>query len=163
QIKSLAEMLLCLMLMGIIASCNGKKNDKAETPEEAKEIFATTLTAADTTEVVGLANQCMDLLKENKTEEALKMIFVMNEEGEPVPVSGEQKQKLNGKFKLFPVLEYELVNFSFASEENNDMRYKIIFDKSGDVPASIGFMFNPVRIDGNWYLMLKESDQEINR
>ncbi len=161
RIKILAGLLFCLILTGGIVSCSSKKKSDNTEAAETKEAFTSTLTAADTATVMNMADRCMKLLKENNAEEALQMLFTMDENGKPVPLSDEQKQKLNSRFKLFPVLEYELVNFSFTSEENNDMKYKIIFDKSSEAPSTIGFMFNPIKIDGEWHLMLKEGNQQI--
>ena len=53
------------------------------------------------------------------------------------------------------------------SKGQNDVKYDIRFfektDPADTTPNTIGFMFNPVKVDGRWYLCIKEADQDFNR
>ncbi|MEL5896177.1 hypothetical protein AAE250_22135 [Bacteroides sp. GD17] len=157
KIKSLFNILFCLGLVHTITSCNNKEAIKTS----KQESFVNTLTAADTTTVLNLAAQCMDLLKGNHVEEALQMMYSMTE-NKLVPISEEQKQQLNGKFRMFPVLQYDLDGYNFASETNNVIKYKIEFfphkDQNDKTPNTIGFMFVPVHIDGKWHLTVPKTN-----
>ena len=66
------------------------------------------------------------------------------------------------KFKMFPVLRYERKYFSFQLEGCNDVKYDVIFASGKDAginkPAVIGYMFNPVKIDGEWRLCVKTAN-----
>ena len=62
------------------------------------------------------------------------------------------------------IVDYKLDYYSFSSTDNNDVKFQIEFFKhtSSDdhTPNTIGFMFNPVKIDGVWYLAVKEATKE---
>lgn len=157
RIKYLLGALLSLVLICGMTSCGNKKRVKAE----SQESFVCTLTAADTTEVLNLATQCMEFLKGNQTEEALQMMYFIVD-GKPTHLADNQKQKLNSKFRMFPVLQYALDGYNFSSETDNLVKYKIVFfirsDEDDKTPNTIGFMFVPVRIDGKWYLTIPETN-----
>lgn len=158
KIKSLFGILFCMAIVCGAISCENKKAAKSM---ENKENFVSTLTATDTTTVLNLATQCMNFLKANQTEEALQMMYSMVD-NRPMPISEEQKQKLNSKFKMFPVLQYALDSYKFTSETNNVIKYKFEFfihkDQNDKTPNTIGFMFVPVRVDGKWYLTIPETN-----
>ena len=96
-------------------------------------------------------------------DEALKMLFILRD-GKAIPLPAEKEQQLRKKFKYFPVVDYKLDYYSFSSTDNNDVKFQIEFFKhtSSDdhTPNTIGFMFNPVKIDGVWYLAVKEATKE---
>ena len=66
--------------------------------------------------------------------------------------------------RTFKGLVADLRYYSFSSTDNNDVKFQIEFFKhtSSDdhTPNTIGFMFNPVKIDGVWYLAVKEATKE---
>ena len=117
--------------------------------------------------MLGLADNCMKLLKEKRIDEALSMLNEYDDTLKSVkPLSKETEQRLHRTFRVFPVLEYNLSYFSMQLEGLNDVKYNIIFAKE-DHPEQNGkpqtsFMFNPVKLDGTWYLCVKRSDQEVD-
>ena len=121
------------------------------------------LTAEDTVQVLTISRSCMDTLKAGNIDEALKMLFILRD-GKAIPLPAEKEQQLRKKFKYFPVVDYKLDYYSFSSTDNNDVKFQIEFFKhtSSDdhTPNTIGFMFNPVKIDGVWYLAVKEATKE---
>ena len=112
---------------------------------------------------VDISRSCMDTLKAGNIDEALKMLFILRD-GKAIPLPAEKEQQLRKKFKYFPVVDYKLDYYSFSSTDNNDVKFQIEFFKhtSSDdhTPNTIGFMFNPVKIDGVWYLAVKEATKE---
>jgi hypothetical protein len=47
----------------------------------------------------------------------------------------------------------------------NDVKYEVTFataEQTGGQPATIMFMFNPVKIDGEWKLCVKTPTDEID-
>ena len=117
----------------------------------------------DTVQVLTISRSCMDTLKAGNIDEALKMLFILRD-GKAIPLPAEKEQQLRKKFKYFPVVDYKLDYYSFSSTDNNDVKFQIEFFKhtSSDdhTPNTIGFMFNPVKIDGVWYLAVKEATKE---
>ena len=129
-------------------------------------IYAQPLTCllyTSTVQVLTISRSCMDTLKAGNIDEALKMLFILRD-GKAIPLPAEKEQQLRKKFKYFPVVDYKLDYYSFSSTDNNDVKFQIEFFKhtSSDdhTPNTIGFMFNPVKIDGVWYLAVKEATKE---
>jgi hypothetical protein len=51
---------------------------------------------------------------------------------------------------------------SFSTQGNNDVKYKIEFTprSDSDTPgSSMGFMFNPIKANGEWVLAIKDGRQ----
>ena len=149
-----------LVVSCCLVSCGEKKKAKTTTPQEE---FLMGLTVEDTTQILNLSQCCMDTLKAGHIDEALKMLYVM-QDGKVAPLPAEKEQQLRKNFKFFPVIDYKLDYYAFSNVDNNDVKFRIEFFKhtgpDDKTPNTIGFMFNPVKIDGTWYLTIKERDQE---
>lgn len=154
---------LPLLLAAICLSACKDKKDQPQPTEKA--IFTASLTAQDTTDVLNLSETCMQTLKAGKVEEALAQLYLWDDSTKAVkPLDEAKKQELRKTFKLFPVLDYSLAHFTFSTQGLNDVKYNIVFfEKEADdpTPNTIGFMFNPVKVDGKWYLSVKEADQKV--
>lgn len=153
-----------VILVAVLLSCKGKGPVKEE-PTEA-EIFKSSLTAEDTTQVLSLCNTCMETLKKGDIDKALSMMQMLNPDSTLSPLSEEKKMQLKKNFKIFPVLNYTIEYFTFNESGLNDVKYQIEFIKKepGDpMPNTIGFMFNPIKVDGKWNLAVKEANQEVLR
>lgn len=105
----------------------------------------------------------MSLLKERKFDEALDMIYYLQDSATVVSMNAEQRMILYKLFKHHPVYEYELDYFNFSQRDLNDMKYRIQFFKldgpNDHRPNTIGIMFNPVKVDGIWRLTMKSAWQ----
>lgn len=136
---------------------------KEQTREEAISEFQSQLTAQDSTIMLEICNDCMDLLRDGKVEDALNSLYEYDDStGVVSPLSKEMRNRLSRQFAIFPVLEYELDYFSFQLEGCNDVRYNVIFRDGGDEQTGefvTKFMFNPVKVDETWYLSVKRGDQ----
>lgn len=156
--KDLLYIFVLLAVSCFLSSCAEKK--KQSTP---KEKFLMGLTAEDTAQVLNISRSCMDTLKAGNIDEALKMLYIMRD-GKAVSLPAEKEQQLRKNFKYFPVVDYKLDYYSFSSTDNNDVKFQIEFFKhtgpDDHTPNTIGFMFNPVKIDGVWYLVVKEASQQ---
>lgn len=155
-----AAALACLLAF---TACGGKKSAESEAEEFRKE-----LTKEDTTQMLALCDDCMKTLKAGRIDEALSRLYTYNDSTETVtPISETKRAELKRTFRLFPVLGYEMDYYSFNSQGQNDVKYNIRFfektDSADTAPNTIGFMFNPVKVDGQWYLCIKEADQKFDR
>lgn len=105
----------------------------------------------------------MSLLKERKFDEALDMIYYLRDSITAIPMDSTQRTALKKIFKHHPVYKYELDYFNFSKQDLNDIKYRVQFfqlDGPNDHrPNTIGFMFNPVKIDGTWKLTMKNAWQ----
>ena len=147
-----------------VTSC---RNKKEKTREERVAEFRAELTQNDTTEMLKLADNAMELLKGKKIDEVIGSLYEYNDSTEEVtPLSKEMTKRLQRRFKIYPVQSYEREYFSFMLEGCNDVKYKVVFataEQAGtDEPATTMFMFNPVRIDGEWKLCVKTPSDEVD-
>lgn len=145
-----------------LTGCQQRKESVAE-PDEA-ELFREGLTAQDTVQMLDVCNRCMEMLKQGQTEEALKTLYVVNEDGSVSPLPEDKLQELRKTFRFFPVVDYKLKGYAFDDSGLNDVKYEIQFfeKEEGDpTPNTIAFMFNPVKYDGQWYATVKQADQKV--
>ena len=65
--------MLLLSASFLLGACSTKGHEeKMKTQKEAEDEFVATLTAADSSAVLTLCTQCMDLLKAKETDKALQ-------------------------------------------------------------------------------------------
>ena len=157
--KKLVYFSLMALILLCVSSC------KKKTPLQKMEEFTSSLTSADTTQMLKLSNDCMELLKAKKIDNALSMLYEYNDSTKEVtPLTPQARKRYERMFRIFPVVDYELVYYSFQLEGINDVKYKIIFAQEENVAengeAATALMFNPVRVDGTWYLTVKNTDRK---
>lgn len=147
-----------------MASCSGNKSESQTSSQDSLRIeideFRNSLSSSDTTRVMQLCNECMTLLKDQKIDEALGMLYVTTN-GDVQRLPAELLASQKSKFTMMPVLNYELESMNFATESNNDIKYCVYFDEE-DKNAMTFFMFNPVKVGEDWYLTIKTADEAIN-
>lgn len=153
---------LALASCGNLGKNENKENDRNVIPlEEAETRFSSTLTAADTAAVLEMGKNVMELLKAGSPEEAASQLYEIAKEGGVKPLTDENKKKFAERFIQFPVLDYELDYYSFSIPSLNDLKYRYAFAEApegGEAPR-LGLMFNPVQLDGKWYLTVKTDKQ----
>ena len=125
------------------------------------------LTAADTTQMLQICDNAMELLKSKKIGEVIASLNEYNDSTEEIsPLSEEMKQRLQRQFKLFPVIEYKRRYYSFMLEGLNDVQYEVTFADSehsaNGKPATFMFMFNPVKVDDEWKLCIKTGHDNVD-
>jgi len=136
--------------MASCSSCSGNKN-------ESQTDSVPTFSKADTTEVLKMAETYLTHLKNKEYDAALSMLyFVENDSVKPLPE--KEKQNIIAQQNIFPVLDFKLESFKFASEFNVEATYSIEFFKKQDpddpIQNTIRITFAPVKSDGTWYLAL---------
>ena len=169
--KKLVKSLLYIsFIICCFSACNNKKNvQKEESVKswgEAKAEFVSELSSSDTSSVKTMAFQCMDLLKTDSISQALDMLYTI--EGNKLrKLSEEEKIQLKNRFKIFPIIDYKFEGMTFSTQGNNDVKFTYYFSKPEnpqDAPKALGLMFNPIKIDNQWYLTMKnigQSSQEM--
>jgi hypothetical protein len=86
------------------------------------------LTANDTTQMLKLCDNAMELLKGKKIDEVVASLYEYNDSTEELkPLSAEMKKRLERRFKMFPVLDYKREYYSFMLEGCNDVKYEVTF------------------------------------
>ena len=143
-----------------VASCKNQPKSADETRLEKIEQFRAQLVHDDTTIVLRLCDNAMELLMNKQYDEVLASLYEYTDSTQEVkPITPQTAKKYLRKFKMFPVMRYERKYYSFQLEGCNDVKYDVIF-ASGEAagtstPAIIGYMFNPVKVDGEWRLCVK--------
>lgn len=150
-----------------IAICLGACKNKPKDREQQIAEFRSELTAEDTTTMLKICDDAMELLKQKKIDNVMSMLYEYTDSTKEVkPLQERTIAKYKRMFQMFPVLEYKRKYYSFMLEGCNDVKYEIVFataEQSGtDTPAKTQFMFNPVKIDGDWKLCVKTADEEID-
>ena len=167
--KSFTVIAVLLMVFAYVSCTSGHKQPKTAFDNKvAEELeFSKRLTSEDTLQMLKLADDCMELLKNKDIDGAIAMLNEYDDSTEQVsPLSGDTEKRLRHTFKVFPVLKYDREYFSFMREGVNDVRYKIWFaeepnpEKNGEPVTRL--MFNPVLVDGQWYLCVKKFGQDYN-
>jgi hypothetical protein len=161
MMKKLNYIIIALALVSLTTACS-KKN---KTREERIEEFRADLTKADTTSMLRLCDDAMEQLKNKQIDQVLASLYEYNDSTEEVkPLSEELGKRYAKRFKMFPVLDYKRLYYSFMLEGCNDVKYEVTFataEQAGsDEPATTMYMFNPVKIDGDWKLCVKTPQDE---
>lgn len=110
----------------------------------------------------------MLLLQQKNIDGALSMLCEYDDStGQVSPLSDATRARYQRLFTMFPVLSFQRSKYSFMLEGLNDVKYEVVFAEEehpeiNGVPKT-SFMFNPVRVDGTWYLTVKRADQEFSR
>ena len=167
KMKKYSYFFLAVAFVCMFISCIGKKSKKDMTREEQIEEFRSELTEADTTAMLKLADDAMEQLKAKKIDQVIASLYEYNDSTQEVtPLSDMMKKRCTRRFKMFPVLDYYREYYSFMLEGCNDVKYCVTFataEQAGTKdPATTMFMFNPVRIDGEWKLCVKTPQDQFD-
>lgn len=163
--KRLLFFYIAFMALFLSFSCSNKQQEK--TREDLVDEFRSKLTSSDTTQMLEMCDKAMELLKNEKIDQVISSLYEYNDSTKEVqPLSELMEKRLRNKFKLFPVLSYVRKYYSFMLEGCNDVKYDVVFstkDKAGTDEAPVmAFMFNPVKIDGEWKLCVKTLNDKID-
>ena len=150
-----------LCTLCLLAAChnNGGRQQKLNTFESAQKAFTSTLTSADTAAVTAATDEVMSLLQSGAIDAALSHIYTVYDDVLYRP-SDESLLRLKSKFKNFPVLSYRMTDIAFQTQAINDVTYVYSFSQNedGSDAATFKIGFNPIKIDGEWYLTLKDGN-----
>ena len=158
--KKLNYLLIAVAVLCLGTACSNKKKSREERVEE----FRGMLTANDTTQMLQICDNAMEQLKGKKIDEVIATLYEYNDSTEELtPLTDQVKKRLARRFKMFPVLSYNRQYFSFMLEGCNDVKYEVVFatpEQTGADSAKTMYMFNPVRVDGEWKLCVKSAKDE---
>ena len=168
--KKLIYLCLIIAVGFAVSSCKDKKEVKKQVnPIEENPQYDNTMerSAADTTALVQMATQYLDLLKENKIDEAMAMLHDVDTTGVQ-PLSEAHRKSVINNLKKFPVLSYQLEEFRLYSDDQTEMRYVYEFmpkpEGSPDLPNTMKGLIGFFRVDGQWYMTIPDltTDPTIN-
>ncbi len=153
------KILAVLCTLVLLAACHNTGRQKYNTFESAQAAFASTITSADSVAVKAATDEIMSLLQAGQLDSALSRIFVVYDDVLYRPAE-ESLVNLKTKFRNFPVLSYEMTDIAFQTPAINDVTYRYVFAQTtdGSAPATLKLAFNPVKIDGEWYITFKDGN-----
>ena len=97
-----------LVGVAVLTLATACKNKAPQTREEQIEEFRSMLTANDTTQMLQICDNAMELLKGKKIDEVIASLNEYNDSTEELtPLSDVTKKSLQRRFKLYPVLDYQ--------------------------------------------------------
>ncbi len=158
--KKFNYILIAVAVLCLGTACSNKQKSREERVEE----FRSMLNANDTTQMLQLCDNAMEQLKGKKIDEVIASLYEYNDSTEELTeLTDATKKRLHRRFKMFPVLAYNRQYFSFMLEGCNDVKYEVVFatpEQTGADSARTMYMFNPVKVDGEWKLCVKSADDE---
>ncbi len=147
---------LFILLLGLTLLSSCKSTPKVRLYQDAERDFLAALTINDTLSVLSLGQNFMGALKAGEIDDALQDLCVVHE-NVLYHVADESLAQLKSRFRKFPVADYQLVSYSFSTPGINDLVYRYsISGELGSGPA-MKLTFNPVKVEGSWYLTLKDA------
>jgi endo-1,4-beta-D-glucanase Y len=160
--KKINYLLIAVAVLCLGTACSNKNKSREERVEE----FRGMLTANDTTQMLQICDNAMEQLKGKKIDEVIATLYEYNDSTEELtPLTDQVKKRLARRFKMFPVLTYNRQYYSFMLEGCNDVKYEVVFatpEQTGADSAKTMYMFNPVKVDGEWKLCVKTSKDDID-
>lgn len=137
-------------------ACNN--SPKVLTYADAERQFLSSITEEDTLQVISMGSAFMDNLKSGQLDSALS-VLCMIDNYVLYKLGDESIERLRSRFTAMPVVDYCLARFSFSTQASNDLVYRYSF--SGPVSSAPGMkiVLNPVKIEGKWYLAIKDGYQ----
>lgn len=161
--KILGALVATAFLAFALSSC-GSRGGRAAVQDEGEE-YLSSLTKADTASLLSIADSCMALLVSGEYEKALAGVGYVD--GETIEaMTPEMIARTAMSFKSLGVHGFERSGFDLSLSDKNTVSYRLKIGGPSSVPEPVegtatvtpttGFAFNAYRIDGQWYLTLKQ-------
>lgn len=155
-----------LILFSAVFLFDACKEKNVVPPAPVNE-FQAGLNEQDTLTMLKICDDCMELLKSGDVETVVSQLHEYDDSTQTVtPISDDAANSFRRRLKIFPVKDFHRVSYKFFEEGLNDVKYEVIFaeeehPEQNGVPKTF-FMFNPVKVNGQWYLCVKQGDQRVN-
>ncbi|MCR4602010.1 MAG: hypothetical protein K5683_00575 [Prevotella sp.] len=135
----------------LLAACKGENKPKPQAPNEPQM----EVTNFDSTTVRQLAADFLELVKQERLDEAMNQLYVYENE-KIMPLPDDQREECKFMLGMHHVYDYSVVGVNFFKETDSEVKYKLYIQDPGkhSNPATINGMIKPIRIDGTWYITL---------
>jgi len=170
------------LAVALATSCQSRQSRKQSMSEE--DAYLSSLTAADTAALIAKADSCIALMVAGQMDEALANVGYV-EDATLKHLTPEMVARTAATFKSLGVHGFERSGFELTNSELNTISYRLKIGGPSSVPEPVegtatptvgepsrttdgpstssgiatpttGFAFNAYRIDGHWYLTLKQ-------
>lgn len=133
----------------IISACSRKSEST-----EQEEVYG--ISNSDSIAIIEKTNEIMTLLQQHDITTAAERLYVFNPVDSTVAhVSEEEIKNLNMRDKVFPVVQYEVIETDFREPLYNAVVYDVTFgapDPETGLAPKTKMAFNIINIDGNMHV-----------
>ena len=144
-----------LLVLAVLSLCLVACDRTPKTYQDAEKQFISSLTQADTVAVLKLGSTVMRCLKQGQVDSAMLNLYVLKDD-ELRPMDEASKARFSERFTVRPVQSYMISGMSFSTPGVNDLSFR--FSPNENVNnGALKLMFNPVKVDGQWYLAVKDA------
>ncbi|MDD7257392.1 MAG: hypothetical protein PUH24_03815 [Prevotellaceae bacterium] len=154
-------LVLALVVLFSLSSCK-----KTKTVKDLEDAYlpkpAMSLTQADTAEVKAQVDHYLNLLKGNKKEEAMAMLYYLRGDS-IVKMPEEMRERFMTYYSRVQGIKYDVEYLKFYSEIDSEVKYTVTLfeNKPGEnLPNKMSFVIKPVRREGKWYLTLADTQTD---
>jgi len=156
------KLLFMMMLVALVASCTEKK----ETKKRFLRPPSITLNAQDTTEIRQKVESHLALLEQKKIKELAEILYYVKNDS-IFPLDEKRKADFIKGLSIFNIYDTKVKHLIIRSEYNNEVCVLMQILKDGNIEENKGvtkFYFNPVKIDGVWYITIRDKNaQGVNK
>lgn len=116
----------------------------------------------DSTNIMALANDYMTFFSQQNYEAVSDMLYIVRNDS-VFPLDEEQRNGFVQAMKVLPVYGTALKELTLLSNRDNELRIAVQIAPDGDInedKGTINFFLNPVEVEGQWYLTLRDEYAE---
>lgn len=152
--------LLLTIALSLVSCTGNKKNDKIDETyiRPASVVFS----KQDTSSIDSLVKIFVQYANNRDISNVSSMLHVVDN-GKIADLPLEKRQKFELMFTKFPFHGCQTRSFHLEGEKDNKIGIAFKISPNADVESGSGcinLVLNPVRIDGRWYLTLRDEDAE---
>ena len=150
--KRISLFLAIFMMLTVFVGCSDKK---APTKQKKEYSFS----HQDSMEVLTLVDQFKTYLEQNDLRSAVEMLSILKGDS-LIPMEPIQQRRQAMALNMVKGVKYDVDYLKFNSDRNNEVKLDItLFEKEENDPKpnKISFFFRPVRLEGKWYLTVKDN------
>lgn len=152
--------LLALSFCVVLVSC--KSDKKAKIDETYIRPASVVFVKADTTSIDSLVTKFIQFVNNGDLSNASSMLHVV-ENGNITDLPLNKRQKFEMTLTKFPIHGCERQSIHLGGEKDNKIGVAFKIAPNADVVSGSGcitMVLNPVRINNQWYLTLRDEDAE---
>ena len=152
--------ILLALVAVVLAACGNQKKKADELPELRPASMA--FTETDTTEINQMVNTFVEYVNNGKISDASAMLYTVKYD-RAEELSLEKRQQFESLFTTIPYKKCEVNSFHLGGAKDNKVQLALFVTPDADIQTGKGIIrlvLNPVNVDGNWYLTLRDEDAE---
>lgn len=144
----------------VLTACSESRKKTGELPaiRPATMVF----TENDTTEINQMVNTFVEYVNNGKISDASAMLHTVKYD-RIEELTLEKRQQFESFFTAIPFHRCEVKSFHLGGAKDNKVQLALLVTPDANLETGKGIIklvLNPVNIEGNWYLTLRDEDAE---